>query len=141
MKLKRILFCSIVLFAANTHTIAQATKINNDPDSDFKLAKELYDKHQFNLAYPLFTQLSIKEGVYKGSNFPVSAALEAKYYSIACSLQLNDETAVANAKTFIESEHNAPRTQLMSYSWQSITIAKKILQMPLPITKKPGLII
>ncbi len=137
MKLKRKLLCSILLFAA-TQTFAQATKINNDPDSDFKLAKELYGKQQFSLAYPLFEQLSKKDG-YDESSFPVSARLEAKYYSIACNLQLNDETAVTGAKTFIESEHNAPRTQMMSYQLAEYYYRKKDFNNAIAYYEKAGL--
>ncbi len=109
MRLKKLLLCCAVAFATHQQICAQATKINNDPDAEFKQAKELYAEQQFNLAYPLFNELSTKYN-YNESNFPVSSALEAKYYAIACHLQLNDETAVNDAKTFIEAEHNAPRT-------------------------------
>ncbi len=138
MKLKRILFCCAVLVAAHCQLAAQATKINNDPDSDFKLAKELYGKQQFNLAYPLFQQLSIKNG-YDESSFPVSAALEAKYYAIACHLQLNDETAEAAAKIFIEAEHNAPRTQMMSYQLAEYYYRKKDFTNAIAYYEKAGI--
>ncbi len=138
MKLKRILICCAVLLAANSGAYAQATKINNDPDSDFKLAKELYQKQQFNLAYPLFKQLSVGKG-YSESSFPVSAALEAKYYAIACNLQLNDETAEAAAKTFIESEHNEPRTELMSYQLAEYYYRKKDFTNAIAYYEKAGL--
>ena len=136
--LKKALVCFLLLFALQDCLIAQATKINNDPDSDFKLAKELYQQQQFSLAYPLFKQLSVKDG-YNESNFPVSSALEAKYYSIACNLQLNDETAVGEAKTFILSEHNAPRTQMMSYQLAEYYYRKKDFTNAIDYYEKAGL--
>ena len=69
--------------------------------------------------------------IFKWSNYPTSAQLEAKYYAIACGLQLNDETAAPLAKTFIETEHNAPRVQMMSFQLLNTIIVKRILQTPL----------
>ncbi len=138
MKLKKILFSIPVLLLAQCCLFAQATKINTDSDGDFKLAKELYQKQEFNLAYPLFKQLSTGNG-YSESAFPVSVALEAKYYSIACHLQLNDETAVAEAKTFILSEHNAPRTQMMSYQLAEYYYRKKDFINAIDYYEKAGI--
>ena len=138
MKLKPILICTIILLAATTRSDAQATKIYNDPDQDFKLAKEMYSKQQFSLTYPLFKQLS-SMNAYQKSGFPVSALLEAKYYLIACHLQLNDETAVSDAKTFTTSEHNAPRTQMMSYQLAEYYYRKKDFTNAISYYEKAGL--
>jgi tetratricopeptide (TPR) repeat protein len=91
---------------------SQASKFHNDPDEDFKLAKELYQKDQFSLAYPLFKTLSAD---ISKSNISTSIQLEAKYYSIVCGLQLNDPTAEPAAIEFIDLEHNTPKVQIMSY--------------------------
>lgn len=102
---------------------AQFTKINDDPDAEFKEAKELYQKENFSLAYPLFAKLyqqSLKE-----SNFPITIGLESKYYSIVCGLQLNDETAEESAKSFIELEHHEPRIEMMSYHLAEYYYRKK----------------
>jgi TolA-binding protein len=92
---------------------SQATKIHNDPDADFKLAKELYQKEQFSLAYPLFKAIALTG--LNASNIATSIQTEAKYYSIACALQLNDPTAEVAAKEFIDLEHNTPKVQILSY--------------------------
>lgn len=92
---------------------AQATKANNDPDASFKLAKELYQKQQFSLAYPLFKALYYDKS--NASAIPVSVQVESKYYSIVCALQLNDAIAEKNAVEFVNLEHYAPRVQMMSY--------------------------
>jgi len=92
---------------------AQSTKIYNDPDADFKTAKELYQQDKFALAYPLFEKLYV--GDVRQSNIPISVQTEAKYYSIVCRLALNDITAVTAAQEFIELEHNAPRIDMMCY--------------------------
>ncbi len=102
------------IFFISYSSISQSTKENNDPDAGFKLAKELYQKGKFSLAYPLFKMLYADEKNYN-SNIPISIQTESKYYSIVCSLQLNDTTAEDAAKDFITLEHSAPRIQMMCY--------------------------
>jgi TolA-binding protein len=98
----------LLTLAAN----AQYTKANDDPDADFKLAKELYQKEEFSLAYPLFKTLYAED---KTSSIPVTIQSESKYYSIICGLELKDETAEQAAIEFIDLEHNEPRAEMMSY--------------------------
>lgn len=111
--LKKSLCTFAIMLALYYQSPAQATKANNDPDADFKLAKELYQKEQFSLAYPLFKTISYQTPA--NSNLPVSVYLEAKYYSIVCGLKLNETAAEAAAKEFTDLEHNTPRIQMMSY--------------------------
>ncbi|MBV9960667.1 MAG: tetratricopeptide repeat protein, partial [Parafilimonas sp.] len=92
---------------------AQSTKIYNDPDADFKQAKELYNEQKFSLAYPLFEKLYLDNA--RQSNIPISVQTEAKYYAIVCRLQLNDGPAVNEAIDFINLEHNTPRIEMMCY--------------------------
>ncbi|HXL55030.1 MAG TPA: tetratricopeptide repeat protein, partial [Chitinophagaceae bacterium] len=92
---------------------AQYTKANDDPDTDFKLAKELYQKEQFSLAYPLLKMLYAEDKT--NSSNPVTIQSESKYYSIVCGLKLKDETAEQAAIEFIYLEHNEPRVEMMSY--------------------------
>ncbi|RXK87191.1 tetratricopeptide repeat protein [Filimonas effusa] len=92
---------------------AQATKANMDPDANFKLAKELYQKQQFSLAYPLFKALYYDKP--DASAIPVSMQVESKYYSIVCALRMNDALAPQAAIDFINLEHYAPRIEMLSY--------------------------
>jgi len=110
--IKTVCVFSVIIissYAAN----AQFTKANDDPDADFKLAKELFQKDQFSLAYPMFKMLGDKTKA--NSSIPVTIQLEATYYSLVCGLQLNDITAEDKAKEFIAIEHNTPRIQMLSY--------------------------
>ncbi len=106
---------ALVMLLASFQLQAQATKEYNDPDADFKLAKELYQKEQFSLAYPLFKMLYSNDESHTQSNIPVSVQTESKYYSIVCGLRLNDTTASIAAQQFIDLEHNAPRVEMMYY--------------------------
>ncbi len=108
-KLTTLLFLLFSFYFSN----AQSTKIYNDPDADFKQAKELYQQQKFSLAYPLFEKLYIDDN--RKSYIPITVQTEAKYYSIVCRLQLNDVSAVQNAIDFINLEHNAPRIEMMCY--------------------------
>lgn len=105
---------AVSMLFTSQYAIAQATKANDDPDADFKKAKELYQKEQFSLAYPLFKML-YNGGQTAKSGIPVTIQVESKYYSIVCGLQVNDPTAEKAAKEFIALEHYAPRIQMLSY--------------------------
>ena len=96
-----------------TFSQAQFTKANNDPDADFKTAKEYLQREQFSLAYPIFKNI-YNNGIAE-SAFPVTLQLEAKYYSVVCGLKLNDASSEPLAAEFILLEHNAPRVQMMSF--------------------------
>src|SRR5215210_6149999 len=111
--LKRSLGAAALVLAIQSHPFAQATLANNDPDEDFKLAKELYQKEQFSLAYPLFNNISLHNN--SASNLPLTTKVEARYYSIVCGLKLNDPAAVIAAREFVDLEHNTPRTHMLSY--------------------------
>lgn len=102
---------------------AQFTKANDDPDANFKLAKEFYQKDQFSLAYPLFKMLNEKADA--NSSIPVTIQLESKYYSLVCGLQLNDVTAEEKAKEFIAIEHNTPRIEMLCYHLAEYYYRKK----------------
>lgn len=102
----------VLLVVASLSAQSQGSKFHNDPDEDYKLARELYQKEQFSLAYPLFKTLSAD---ISRSNIPASIQQEAKYYSVVCGLQLDDPTAELAAQEYIDLEHNTPRVQILSY--------------------------
>ncbi len=92
---------------------AQFTKINDDPDARFKMAKELYQEERYSLAYPIFKDLYYN-GISK-SNIPVTIQTEAKYYYIICGLKVNDVTVPPLAIGFINLEHHTPRIEMLSF--------------------------
>lgn len=116
---------SIIILASAVAISVQAqfTKANDDPDADFKLAKELYQKEQFSLAYPLFKMLYSENK--SNSSIPVTIQSESKYYSIVCGLELQDQTAEQAALEFIPLEHNEPRVEMMSYHLGEYYYTKK----------------
>ncbi len=106
-----IIICFAVLAVVSAQ--AQYTKANDDPDADFKLAKELYQKEQFSLAYPLFKTLYAEAKT--NSSIPATIQSESKYYSIVCGLELKDQIAEQAAIEYINLEHNEPRVEMMCY--------------------------
>src|SRR3954463_7966856 len=135
--LKRSLGAAALVLAIQSHPLAQATLANMDPDADFKLAKELYQKEQFSLAYPLFK--NIADGNYPNSKLPVSTQLEAKYYTIVAGLKMGESTAEAAARRFIEEEHNAPRIQMLSYQLGEYYYRKQKFEDALTYYEKAGI--
>lgn len=121
--IKYFLFLEIFSFSISNTTYSQATQLGVDVDADFKLAKEMYRKNQYSLAFPLFKQLAFENN--NQSKLPVSVQLESRYYSILCGLHLNEETSEALAKEFIELEHHTARIQMMSYELANYYFRRK----------------
>jgi len=117
--------------------ISQSTKFNNDPDADFKQAKEFFQKEQYSLAYPVFKNL-YSNGI-GNTNYPISIQTEAKYYYITCGLKLNDATAEPLAIDFIDLEHHEPRIQMMSYQLAEYYFRKKNFAEALTYFNKAGI--
>ena len=71
---------------------AQQTRIYTDPLESYHKAKDLYQKEQYSLAYPMFRELSanLREPDY--SNYRISFE-EVDYYTISCALRQNEGTA------------------------------------------------
>jgi hypothetical protein len=99
-------FLLIVGCTVTLQLSAQLTQNHLDPDAEFKNAKDLYQKEQFSLAYPVFKKI-YSNGAGQ-SNTPEIIKVESKYYYIICGLQLNDEATVAKAEEFIDLENNVP---------------------------------
>ncbi len=111
--LRRTFYTTAFVLALQGHSYAQATQYHTDPDAEFKMAKEFYQREQYSLAYPLFKNLT--NNISDNSRLPLSIQLEAKYYNIVCGLKMDETTAESQAKEFIETEYNAPRVEMLSY--------------------------
>jgi tetratricopeptide (TPR) repeat protein len=113
--MKKLVYIFLLVYGslAGIQLNAQLTQNNLDPDAEFKTAKDLYQKEQFSLAYPVFKKL-YSNGIAQ-SNIPATIALECKYYYIICGLLLNDATTVPMAESFIDLENNPARMQMMGF--------------------------
>ena len=121
MKQATLLFTliSLCLFSA-----AQQTSFINDPNGTFNQAKEYFQKEQYSLAYPLLKELQLKQRETDRSNRALNYQ-EIKYYTIVCALKQNEETAVSQAKEFINLEDNAAKVQMMNFHLAEYYFRKK----------------
>src|SRR5687768_7978437 len=91
-----VFFCllSLTLFSQQTHNY-------KDPQERFFLAKEYFQKEQYNLAYPILKELqqSLKE-TDRVNNAVM--AQEIDYYTTAAALKQNETRAEQDAKLYIE---------------------------------------
>ena len=115
-------FSASLLFANIVQ--AQGTKVNTDPDENFKQAKEYWQKGQYQLAFSVFKDL------YQHPQYTYYTAFsgsEIKYYYLLSALQVNQDGADAAARLFIETEPDLVRTQLLSYHLAEYCVRKKDL--------------
>ena len=93
---------------------AQQTAINNDPHEKFNLAKELFQKEQYSLAYPLLKELQQSATETVKVNDPV-VTQEVDYYTTVCALKQNEGRAETMARDYIDLEKNNARVQQMEF--------------------------
>ncbi len=113
MKQLKLLLPVLLLLTGWMHLSAQSTAIYNDPDAEFKNAKDWYQQEKFSLAYPVFKHLYSNS--VDLSNFPEQLYAESHYYYIACGLKLQDSTAEFLAEEFIKLNTHRPLVQRMSF--------------------------
>jgi tetratricopeptide (TPR) repeat protein len=92
---------------------AQFSAIQNDPDTQFKSAKELFQKEQFSLAFPVFKNLVMHSP--DNSNIPTLISEECRYYYVLCGLLLHDPSVEAAALSYIQFENNAARIAMLRF--------------------------
>ncbi|SRR5579871_359453 len=105
------LFCFLFL---SSSLFAQQTFFVNDPQSEFKQAKEYFQKGYYSLAYPIFKKLQLQLRETDQSNNTLNEQ-EIRYYNIACGLRENEPVAVVEAKDFIGVENNKARVEMMNF--------------------------
>ncbi len=108
------LFLPLLLSACAQFAYSQKTFYYSDPQDKFNQAKEYYQKGQYNLAYPIFKELSQSLRETDKVNSPV-VAQEIGYYAIASALMQNEDRAEEDARDYISLTKNNPRVQMMSY--------------------------
>jgi TolA-binding protein len=104
----------LLLLIISVSTYSQQTRIYTDPLETYHKAKELFQKGQYNLAYPLFRDLQENRNESDYSNYRI-AFEEIDYYSIVCGLKQNEPSAEAQAKSFTILQSNQPLQQKMAF--------------------------
>ncbi|WP_447641348.1 MULTISPECIES: tetratricopeptide repeat protein [Chitinophagaceae] len=106
---------------------AQVTSTVTDPDNNFKLARDLYQRGQVSLAYPLFKTLYFDKTTTQRqrSVLPTAIQTEANYYTIVCGLMLDDAAAEKDAIAFEAQQYDAVRSQMVSFFLAEYYFRKK----------------
>ncbi len=111
--MKRTLLIPIVIFTAQ-FSFSQQTRNYTDPQSNFHLAKEYFQKENYSLAYPLFKELELQLRESDRSNEALNTQ-EIRYYTIVCGLKQNEVAAAQKADEYISLEDNAARVEMMNF--------------------------
>jgi tetratricopeptide (TPR) repeat protein len=119
-------------------SLAQQTRIINDPQATFKQAKEYFQREQYSLAYPLLKELELKQRNADRSGQAINYQ-EIKYYTIVCALKQNEEGAVEKARAFIDIEDNAARVQMMNFHLAQYYFRKRDLTTASELFEKAGI--
>jgi len=134
IKLLSIQFLFILSIDAAT---AQSTKIFNDPDTEFKKAKEWYIQEKYSLAFPVFKQLHLNG--FGETNFPKHLQTEATYYYIVNGLILDDSLVLNEAKDFVKNETNVARVQMLHYQLGEYYFRQKQYHQAIDVYAKAGI--
>ena len=113
MKQLKLIIPVILVLSGWMQLNAQSTAIYNDPDAEFKRAKDWFQQEKFSLAYPVFKHLYSNTTEY--SNIPDQLYSESHYYYIICGLKLQDSTTELLAERFINLDTHRPLVQRMSF--------------------------
>jgi TolA-binding protein len=85
-----------------------------DPQASYKQAQEYYQKQYYSLAYPIFRELE-QDQAARPQVYETFGYENVHYYTLVCSLNQDDSTAVDPAKVYIERDNNAARTEMLAY--------------------------
>jgi len=111
--MKRTLLIPIVLFTAHL-SFSQQTRNYTDPQVNFHLAKEYFQKENYSLAYPLFKELELALRETDRTNQALNTQ-EIHYYTIVCGLKQMEAAAAQKADEYINLEDNAARVEMMNF--------------------------
>jgi len=109
---KYFLFCSFSVLTLAS--FAQQNLNYTVPDDRYQMAKEYFQKGQYNLAYPLLKELqqTIKETDRVNNSLKVQ---EIEYYTTVAALTQNESRAEYDAKQYIDVTKNNARVQMMNF--------------------------
>jgi len=107
-----VLFFFVILLSSSL--AAQQTKYLDDPQANFKQAREFFQNEYYSLAYPIFKELQAGMRETDRSNNAV-VYQEVKYYYLVCGLEQNDKGAADGAREFIDLENNTARVEMMNF--------------------------
>ncbi len=104
----------VSFFLLTVYSFSQQNLNYQNPNERFELAKEYFQKGQYNLAYPLMKELhqSLKETDKANNALMVQ---EIEYYTTVLALKQNEGRAEYDAKQYIDVAKNTARMQMMNF--------------------------
>lgn len=111
--MNRILVALTLSFVTFTG-IAQSNYNVIDPEKQYKEAKDYFAKGDYTLAYPLLKSLLLKYPENTKSDHAYINE-DIHFFYIVTTLKLEQPIAEENARRFIETATNEPRSQMMSF--------------------------
>jgi tetratricopeptide (TPR) repeat protein len=120
--MKQQLFFLLLLFSYPV--FSQPTYTITDPEKKLKEARDMFNREEYALAYPLLKEL---QQTYpdnkKSDHYYINE--DVNYYYITCELSLRLPIAETDAKQYIDETENEPRTELISYHLAHFYFAKE----------------
>ena len=117
---------------------AQQTFFLTDPQVIYKQAQEYYQKQYYSLAYPIFKQLeqdqAARPQIYESFGYE-----DVHYYSLVCSLNQDDSSAVNPSKFFIERDNNAARGEMLGFHLAEYEFRHRNYDAALQLYEKAGI--
>jgi len=108
-------YCLLCCFSAfSIFSFAQQNLNYQLPDSRYEMAKEYFQKGQYNLAYPLLKELQQTLTETDRVNNAIKTE-EIEYYTTAAALMQNETRAEYDALQFIDVAKNTARVQMMNF--------------------------
>ncbi|RYG06367.1 MAG: tetratricopeptide repeat protein [Chitinophagaceae bacterium] len=127
-----------ILIGVHSVSLAQQTKFINDPQNNFKQAKDYYQKEQYSLAYPILKDLQLRQRDAERTSQALDYQ-EVRYYTTSCALRQNEEAAVIQAQDFIAMEDNSARVQMMSFNLAEYHYRKQDYKTAIDLYEKVSL--
>ncbi|MDQ3191520.1 MAG: tetratricopeptide repeat protein [Bacteroidota bacterium] len=114
-----LILIAIMLIMAGAAS-AQQTAVHTDPDKDYKLALELYNKEKFAAARSLF-----EKAVSSNKDAHSEIKINCDFYSAMCAVELFHNDAEDKLNTFIENHPESPKVGIAIFKLGNYHYRKK----------------
>ncbi|MBS4014346.1 MAG: tetratricopeptide repeat protein [Bacteroidetes bacterium] len=123
MIIKRFFFITGILLLCASYSVAQHTAIHNQPDSDYRLALELFNKEKFGAAQKLF-----ESTIQNIKDINSEVRVNAIYYEAICAVELFQPDAESMLLSFIHNFPTHPKQGMASLQMGNLHYRKRSYQ-------------
>jgi tetratricopeptide (TPR) repeat protein len=136
--IKRQFFFLLIILSFSYPVFCQPTHVVTDPEKKLNEARDLFNRQQYALAYPLLKELQQSYPDNKKSDHYYIYE-DVNYYYIVCELVLRLPIAETDAKQYIDGTENEARTELISYYLAHFYFAKEDFNNAIRYNDEAGL--